>query len=111
MAEDAPKSKSSPNEGNSSTAPYPLKWRIAAHQNSITSLSSAANCVLTGSSDGAVRLWKGEDGDLGGELKVTEMCASLPAVYYVGFGKQVIVAVVRTDEETALWSWPKPAGF
>jgi WD40 repeat protein len=76
-----------------STETYGQIWSVEAGQNSITALKSVGSKIVTGSSDGSVKLWDLESGTLLKELASSDAAWQVDVV-----GDKIIALVSRMGE-------------
>ncbi|KAH8687654.1 WD40-repeat-containing domain protein [Tricladium varicosporioides] len=76
-----------------------IEWVIKAHENSITSMQARGSSIVTGSSDGRVRMWDLKTGQLLEELAISDV------VWKTGYAGDDVVAVLLKDDEVMLQIW------
>jgi len=82
---------------------YAEKWKVNAHDNSVTTLQRSESILVTGGSDGKVKVWNAQTG-----AEISELLDS-DAVWQVPISGQKILALFSRNKQVMMEFWAVPA--
>lgn len=82
---------------------YSVKWKVTAHDNSTTALERDKDIIVTGGSDGKVKVWNARTG-----AEISELLDS-DAVWQVVISGQKILALFSRSKQVMMEFWAVPA--
>ncbi|KAG4426876.1 hypothetical protein IFR05_017641, partial [Cadophora sp. M221] len=75
---------------------YSEKWKVNAHDNSVTTLQRSESILVTGGSDGKVKVWNAQTG-----AEISELLDS-DAVWQVAISGQKILALFSRNKQVMM---------